>query len=96
MELNGRLNDPSAAENRRKIFLYIYVNIDYNRVNKEKEVKKMNAQVVGLMDVNRLMALWELTETMEHDFQLSIVRGWLMDALYEKLGDEEADKYFGI
>lgn len=56
----------------------------------------MNAQVVGLMDVNRLMALWELTETMEHDFQLSIVRGWLMDALYEKLGDEEADKYFGI
>ena len=48
------------------------------------------------MNIKQLKQLFEITEKQQMSVELAMVRGWLMDAIYAKLGEEAGDLYFGI
>ena len=71
----------------------IYLNI---RLSKKREMKTMTISKINEMKITQLKELYEITEKQKITRELAIVRGWLMDAIYAKLGEEEGDLYFGI
>jgi hypothetical protein len=63
------------------------------------EMKKMSKETMkelNGMNIKQLKQLFEITEKQKMSVELAMVRGWLMDAIYAKLGEEEGDLYFGI
>jgi hypothetical protein len=56
----------------------------------------MTISKINEMKITQLKELYEITEKQKITRELAIVRGWLMDAIYAKLGEEAGDLYFGI
>ena len=56
----------------------------------------MNINGLKKMNETQLKGLWEEVEKMKMTEELPTVRGWIMDAMYEVMGEEATDTYLGL